>query len=832
MNKVLLLLTIAGCLMAFSAVQAQVIADFEVEALGTQGFADNGWGKGLTGVNRIADPTGRSAGVLAVGFDGSLCPPEDVRGDFEKMLFSPKKAHIISIMVYLPSNFPDEGSIEFFGQDNSHWSHTTQSYAGKDLPKQKWIALNFYLYSRFLTNPNFNPYDPNMFGRWGVQINGTPTFAGQLLFDDVTLLGDEPKYISNFEVEALGLDGWFNANWGPGLAPDGIQRIADPTGRSKAVLSVSMDASLGTRATLEKDNVSISDDDHAIGVMVWVPTGFPDDAYIQIVGQDNIYWAWHPQVYYGVDLKKDQWNELYYDVLSRYTIDKSSFDPYTNHTWGKLIIDIDNNKTFTGSLYFDDIAYFGPAPPPTAELLSPAITVTAGVTTVTDPFTGAILYHNDIRWTDLSADIGESYSLYYSESGKITDVTAPGVIQISTQIPRGVGVFHHRMYTVNGEEKTVWYAMTVTGLEGGQIVEKPVRDGISNSGPVTAKTSLLYEIPLVESFKFDADAYLDEFDDIAKTFTRCVLRNENASGAEAAAWTPESKDLNFTGYVVMDPDYLYVGMAVTDDYPYGDGQVWAGDGFDMFGGLYDVRTLTSLFRGTDCQRGGTLGGGYRLGPAIGASQGEHMQISGYDPWTPNDWAYAQDIFSDGYIVEFKISFDDLNSKFNASFTPADGMLLPLKFDINDNDSSVAGNYRTLQNHFGDVPGNFQGWMRAEAWAAPVILTKTPLPPITSVKSQESPLPYAFSLSQNYPNPFNPGTTLKYQLPHPSEVTIVVYDVLGKEICTLVDGKKEAGSYTVTWNGTNNAGIQVSSGIYFCKMSTPEFTLMRKMTLLR
>jgi hypothetical protein len=90
----------------------------------------------------------------------------------------------------------------------------------------------------------------------------------------------------------------------------------------------------------------------------------------------------------------------------------------------------------------------------------------------------------------------------------------------------------------------------------------------------------------------------------------------------------------------------------------------------------------------------------------------------------------------------------------------------------------------------------------------------------------------FSLSQNYPNPFNPSTSLKYSLPHTSDVRIVVYNTLGKEIRTLVDGKMQAGSFLVTWDGSDNAGLKVPSGIYFYKMVTTEFTKIQKMTLLK
>ena len=75
------------------------------------------------------------------------------------------------------------------------------------------------------------------------------------------------------------------------------------------------------------------------------------------------------------------------------------------------------------------------------------------------------------------------------------------------------------------------------------------------------------------------------------------------------------------------------------------------------------------------------------------------------------------------------------------------------------------------------------------------------------------LPYRFELSQNYPNPFNPVTTIEYSLPERSHVTIEVYNIIGQKIRTLVDREESAGSYTVSWNGTNSADVSVSTGVY-------------------
>lgn len=89
------------------------------------------------------------------------------------------------------------------------------------------------------------------------------------------------------------------------------------------------------------------------------------------------------------------------------------------------------------------------------------------------------------------------------------------------------------------------------------------------------------------------------------------------------------------------------------------------------------------------------------------------------------------------------------------------------------------------------------------------------------------LPNKFSLEQNYPNPFNPTTLINYQLPKSSHVTLKVYDMLGKEVCKLVDEEKIVGNYKVTFNGTN-----LSSGVYFYRLTTGYFSQIKKMLLLK
>ena len=103
---------------------------------------------------------------------------------------------------------------------------------------------------------------------------------------------------------------------------------------------------------------------------------------------------------------------------------------------------------------------------------------------------------------------------------------------------------------------------------------------------------------------------------------------------------------------------------------------------------------------------------------------------------------------------------------------------------------------------------------------------------TGVEKNNENIPEAFSLSQNYPNPFNPDTNISYQIPSRVLVKIKIYDILGKEVQTLIDKEQLKGKYRVNWNGNNSSGKQVASGVYFIYMQAGEFSSVKKITLLR
>ena len=88
-------------------------------------------------------------------------------------------------------------------------------------------------------------------------------------------------------------------------------------------------------------------------------------------------------------------------------------------------------------------------------------------------------------------------------------------------------------------------------------------------------------------------------------------------------------------------------------------------------------------------------------------------------------------------------------------------------------------------------------------------------------------PIEFNLSQNYPNPFNPGTIIKYSVANKQIVKLKIYDLLGKEVATLVNEEKTAGNYSINFNGGG-----LASGIYFYRLQAADYIETKKMILLK
>ncbi|MBT5145873.1 MAG: T9SS type A sorting domain-containing protein, partial [Gemmatimonadetes bacterium] len=90
----------------------------------------------------------------------------------------------------------------------------------------------------------------------------------------------------------------------------------------------------------------------------------------------------------------------------------------------------------------------------------------------------------------------------------------------------------------------------------------------------------------------------------------------------------------------------------------------------------------------------------------------------------------------------------------------------------------------------------------------------------------------FALSQNHPNPFNPETMIHFDLPTPGETELSLFNLMGQRVATLVSGSRDAGSYMLRWDGRDDTGRELASGVYLFRLIAGDQIETRKLTLLR
>ncbi len=156
----------------------------------------------------------------------------------------------------------------------------------------------------------------------------------------------------------------------------------------------------------------------------------------------------------------------------------------------------------------------------------------------------------------------------------------------------------------------------------------------------------------------------------------------------------------------------------------------------------------------------------------------------------------------------------------------------------DNDFEPAENNlvgTTTTNYFGEHLGTAVGQAAYRITAMDIHDNESPPSGVVTVALQtdiDQTLPTEYALRCNYPNPFNPVTSIRYELPRTSTVVLVIYDLQGRQVQTLVDQVQEAGYRSTLWNGTNGFGEAVSAGVYFYRLQAGNFVQTKKMILLK
>lgn len=141
----------------------------------------------------------------------------------------------------------------------------------------------------------------------------------------------------------------------------------------------------------------------------------------------------------------------------------------------------------------------------------------------------------------------------------------------------------------------------------------------------------------------------------------------------------------------------------------------------------------------------------------------------------------------------------------------------------DNDNLIE---MMVMVEFGYDTVTYQGIYKTRIYSTPVALS------VADNDGSENHIPANYRLEQNYPNPFNPTTIIGYQVQRAGHVTLSIYNVLGQLVNSLVDDMRSAGEYSVQWDGQDESGRSVASGVYFYQLKVDDFLSSKKMVILK
>ena len=205
-----------------------------------------------------------------------------------------------------------------------------------------------------------------------------------------------------------------------------------------------------------------------------------------------------------------------------------------------------------------------------------------------------------------------------------------------------------------------------------------------------------------------------------------------------------------------------------------------------------------------------------------------------------NWAAGDRTFDEtGYIMEWKIPFSSLAGEITSrisrfqftgidwpKFIPEDGVTFSFDADITDRDETDGARTANRFLRLGDQPAL---WRDSKSFSMRGEVTLTSEKVGVSNENEElATLPNSPMLEQNYPNPFNPSTNIQFVLPEASVVSLKVFNILGEEIATLVNGRMGAGAHTIRFEASSS----MSSGIYFYQLKAGSTTSTRKLTLIK
>jgi hypothetical protein len=410
-------------------------------------------------------------------------------------------------------------------------------------------------------------------------------------------------------------------------------------------------------------------------------------------------------------------------------------------------------------------------------------------------------YQNLVTWSDVPGETQEIYTVYYSKE-PITDVSTAEVVTMSVPEENQLST-HVLRAPVTDQSVTYYYAVTATDKAGN------TSEAAFYNTPTTNTAKGIVTISLSTPANFVADGNLDEWAAIAPI----IMKESDGSAFEVANQAINGdEDLSAKAYVAIDNEFLYVAFDVEDDVVSFNPALasYLNDAPDLFIGLYDWRGKPH----TSYKRGETPDYQLRFAKDRLIFEGKG------DLFTPGENYYWDEKFPTGYVVEARIPLSLLAERGgDEQFVPVEGYRIPLDFSFNDADATGSREGILTYSPFNED----LSWQSPSRWLYSWIGSLWE--PVSVEDNGFAPAEYR--LSQNYPNPFNPETRITYSLKQEGNVSLKVFDVLGREIITLVDQHQNAGTHSVSFNALN-----ISSGIYFYKLESGSFVSIKKMMLVK
>jgi hypothetical protein len=803
------------------------ITDFES---GLGGFAAQSWiGTGVTGAVVAADTTSRAAGnVLQVAWDGSKGTSGGV--DKEPVAAS---SDIITVWVYLPSDMPNGYQFSIVGQDNVCWCDAADTISVSQIPKDKWFPITFNARQLSLTQSNFTPFSPNQIAKFIIKLTtGTASgadlnWAGTFLVDDVDYWGMAvpPTWVvDNFESTVAGVDGWYN-NSGIHAAVDSLYQFkhTESDASLNGVLAAHFNFSKDAAGDISKDNVVVYDTTtkttaDKIMVNVFLPTTLPDGKVTIAAGPNG---TWNSQDFAFSSIGKGAWKTVEFTKMSGIT------DP-TKPVILTVQVALNSTASYDTTILFDNVIVHGIAEP-VAVVHSPA---TKG--SVVNFSTKSTTYdYVRLDWVDNNLGT-EFYSIYQSTS-PVTNLADAKVKRVAGLVPHGQQVWSFRPYTSDGSAVTLYYAVTASTVNSKGDTTETALTSSCEVGPLTVtKTSKTYKIKYVSNFH-DSFEESDGDGTAFAPYAANVIKPEHSGGsaARSATWNVDNTDFNYAVTMVVDDSCLYIHGDILDidmtTSSFGTINCWNGDAIEFYMSFYD-RNSTKIWHditGTAPTNMYAANGDYRYGindlgeVNIGENSNGGMSAG-----------YSAALDGSGWSFNFKVQLDSIQGKLFKN-----GGFFPLRIDANginpDAPWNETGKSQVLQTGMCytddySVSPNPVAFGLDNDWTRPSVFGSAELLDYpTAVKNTGNNLPKEFKLYNNYPNPFNPSTIIKYDLPKESQVLLKVYDILGKEVATIVNDKQKAGTYTLNFNASKFA-----SGVYIYRITAGNYVHAQKMMLLK